>query len=95
MVGKYFKNASLIEKFVVPNIVVLVLLVVSVGAISYYLLQQQLKKQAEETLNNGYKLFLQQVKNRESAGLAVAYLVSMDEDVKRKIDDIWERLGIK
>ncbi len=83
MVGRYFKNASLIEKFVVPNIVILVVLIASVAGISYYLLQQQLKKQAEETLNNGYKLFLEQVKNRENAGLSVAYLVSQDPDVKR------------
>ncbi|WP_457600848.1 cache domain-containing protein [Hydrogenivirga sp.] len=83
MVGKYFKNASLIEKFVIPNVVIIVILIASVSAVSYYLLQQQLKKQAEETLNNGYKLFLEQVRNRENAGLSVAYLVSLDPDVKR------------
>jgi methyl-accepting chemotaxis protein len=82
MVGSYFKNASLIEKFVIPNIVILAILITSIAAISYYLLQQQLRKQAEEALNNGYKLFLEQVRNRENAGLAVAYLVSRDPEVK-------------
>ncbi|RLJ70264.1 HAMP domain-containing protein [Hydrogenivirga caldilitoris] len=83
MVGRYFKNASLIEKFVVPNVIILVVLIASVAAVSYYLLQEQLRKQAEETLNNGYKLFLEQIKTRENAGLSVAYLVSQDPDVKK------------
>lgn len=83
MVGKYFRNASLIEKFVVPNIVVLIALVASVGAISYFLLQQHLRKQAEESLNNGYKIFQYQIKTRERSGLTVAYLVSLDPDVKK------------
>ncbi|NPA42193.1 MAG: HAMP domain-containing protein [Aquificae bacterium] len=82
MLGRYFRNASLIEKFVVPNIAVLVLLIVSVSAISYYLIQQQLKKQAEEILESGYKLFLERVASEERHGLAVAYLVSLDPDVK-------------
>ena len=83
MVGRYFKNASLIEKFVIPNVIILAVLIVSIGAISYVLLQQQLKKQAQDTLNNGYKLFRQLVNDRESSGLAVAYLVSQDPDVKK------------
>ena len=83
MVGKYFRNASLIEKFVIPNVIILAVLIVSVGAMSYLLLQQQLRKQARDTLNNGYKLFRQLVNDRESSGLAVAYLVSQDPDVRR------------
>ena len=83
MVGRYFRNASLIEKFVIPNVIVLILLIVSVSAVSYYLLQQQLKKQAEDELNMGYKIFLERVKSRENAGLSVAYLVSRDPDVKK------------
>lgn len=83
MLGRYFRNASLIEKFVVPNIVILILLIGSVGAVSYFLLQQQLRKQAEEILENGYKIFLEQIRTRERAGLSVAYLVSLDPDVKR------------
>ena len=83
MIGGYFRNASLIEKFVIPNVVILVVLIVSIGAISYALLQQQLQKQARDSLNNGYKLFNQLVKDRESSGLAVAYLVSRDPDVKK------------
>ncbi len=83
MVGRYFRNASLIQKFVVPNIVILLLLIGSVGAISYVLLQQMLKKQAGDILDNGYKVFLKQVEARERAGLSVAYLVAQDPDVKR------------
>jgi len=83
MIGRYFRNASLIEKFVVPNVLILIVLAVSVGSVSYFLLQQHLKKQAEDVLNNGYKLFHQLVLERERAGLAVAYLVSLDPDVKK------------
>jgi methyl-accepting chemotaxis protein len=83
MVGRYFRNASLIEKFVVPNVVILFLLIGSVGTVSYFLIQGQMKKQAEDILNNGYKLFLEHVKVRERAGLSVAYLVSLDPAVRR------------
>ena len=83
MVGRYLRNASLIEKFVIPNIVVFLLLIVAVGGISYILLKAQLKKQAEDILNNGYKIFKEQVRIRESSALSLAYLVGLDPDVKR------------
>ncbi len=83
MVGRYFRNVSLIQKFVVPNIVILLILIGSVGAISFVLLQQMMKKQAKDALDNGYKVFLKQVEARERAGLSVAYLVAQDPDVKR------------
>ncbi|MDQ7081569.1 MAG: hypothetical protein Q9N34_00095 [Aquificota bacterium] len=53
MVGRYFRNASLMEKFVVPNVVILFLLIGSVGVISYFLIQGHMKKRAEDILNNG------------------------------------------
>ncbi len=83
MVGRFFKNASLIEKFVVPNVIILVLLIGSVAGLSYVLLQQQLQKQAKDILDNGYKIFQEQIKNRERLGLSVAYLVSLDPQVKK------------
>ena len=83
MVGRYFRNASLIQKFVVPNVIILLVLVASVGAISFFLIQQMLRKQAEDILDNGYKIFLKQVESREKSGLSVAYLVAQDPDVKK------------
>ncbi len=82
MLGRFFRNASLIEKFLVPNIIIFIILVISIGSVSYVLLQQQLRQQAERILNNGYRIFKEQVKVRERAGLSVAYIVSLDPDVK-------------
>jgi len=83
MLGNFLRNASLVEKFLIPNIFVIIIFFISVGALSYILLKQQLQRQAEDILNNGYKLFQEQVRTKERLGLAVAYLVSRDPDVKR------------
>lgn len=95
MVGRFFKNASLVEKFVIPNLIVLIIMVGSIWAISYVLIQQQLKNQAKEILDNGYKLFLDHVKRRERSGLSVAYLVSLDPDVRRAFKEKNRRLLYK
>jgi len=83
MLGNFFRNASLVEKFFVPNVIVIVIFFVSVGTLSYVLLKQQLQKQAEDILSNGYRLFQEQVRAKERLGLSVAYLVSRDPDVRR------------
>jgi len=82
MIGRYLRNASLIEKFIIPNVVVLLILVVSLSLVGYFLVKQHLEKQAQETLDNGYRLFQDYVKLQEKNGLAIAYLVSLDPDVK-------------
>ncbi len=82
MIGRYLRNASLIEKFIIPNIVVLLILIPSLSLVGYYLVQQQLESHARRELNNGYKLFKEYVRVQESSGLAVAYLVSLDTAVK-------------
>ncbi|GEM_PF-2770921 len=83
MIGNFLRNASLVEKFLIPNIFVIIIFFISVGTLSYILLKQQLKKQAEDILNNSYKLFQEQVKVKERIGLAISYLISKDPDVKR------------
>ena len=83
MLGTYFRNASLIEKFVIPNFLVLLILIIAIGGISYSLIQQKLKEQAERELNNAYKLFNSMVHNMGNLSSSISYLVSLDPDVKR------------
>jgi len=85
MLGNFFRNASLVEKFLIPNILVVIIFFLSVGALSYVLLKQQLRKQAEDILSNSYKLFQEQVRMKERLGLSVAYLISRDPEVKRAL----------
>ncbi len=80
---KRFRDLSLIQKFIIPNIIILIILIALVAWISYFLLEREVKRSAGEILENGYKVFTELVEEKESTGLAVAYLISQDPDVKK------------